>query len=114
MKKKKKKRFISKEQINEIQIRLFPFFYLGYNFVQKCLKLDECSVVINVMKCPGKSKLKLPVYIIDWLASVLVSFLLVGLWVTVLAPLRSRIRRTLCDLYSSHFSHQMMRRGNTS
>ena len=111
---KKKKRFISKEQINEIQIRLIPVFYLGYNFVQKCLKLDECSFDTNVTKCPDKSKLKVPVYIIDWLASVLVSFLLVGLRVTVLASLRSRMRRTLCDLYSRYFSPQMMRRRNTS
>ena len=30
-------------------------------YVQKCPQLDACSILINVMKCPAKSKCKPPV-----------------------------------------------------
>ena len=52
---------LSQEKSKEVQIGPLPLFPLRYTFDQKSMKLDECSVVRNVTKYRGKSKLKPPV-----------------------------------------------------
>ena len=67
-------------------------------YVQKCTSLDARSVLINVTKCPAKSKRKLLVYNFRVSPSRLGSFFLrLGLGLPSLS-LRMRVKRTLCDL----------------